>query len=61
MARLEGIEPPTYGLEVRCSWKECFSMGETLRLVTNLTWREYLSEFITTMKIQGCRERTIED
>jgi len=22
---------------------------------------EYLSEFITTKKVQGCRERTIED
>ena len=38
-----------------------FSMGRTLRLIEVLTWREYLSEFITEKKIQGCRERTIKD
>ena len=38
-----------------------FKMGETLKLLTILTWKEYLSEFITVKKVQGLRERTITD
>ena len=36
-------------------------MGKTLELLTVLTWKDYLSEFITVKKVQGLRERTIED
>ncbi len=36
-------------------------MGKTLKLLTILTWMEYLSEFLTEKKVQGCRERTIKD
>ncbi|MCX6090304.1 MAG: tyrosine-type recombinase/integrase, partial [Candidatus Atribacteria bacterium] len=36
-------------------------MGKTLRLITISTWEEYLSEFITSKRIQGLRERTIID
>ncbi len=36
-------------------------MGKTLKLLTTLTWEEYLSEFFTEKRIQGCRERTIQD
>ena len=36
-------------------------MGKTLKLLTILTWKEYLSEFITIKKVQGLRERSIED
>jgi site-specific recombinase XerD len=36
-------------------------MGKTLKLLAILTWKEYLSEFITVKKVQGLRERTIED
>ncbi|MCX6089149.1 MAG: hypothetical protein NTX88_01985 [Candidatus Atribacteria bacterium] len=36
-------------------------MGRTLKLVTVLTWKEYLSEFLTEKRIQGCRETTIKD
>jgi site-specific recombinase XerD len=36
-------------------------MGKTLKLLTILTWEEYLSEFFTEKRVQGCRERTIQD
>jgi hypothetical protein len=36
-------------------------MGKTLKLLAILTWKEYLSEFIIVKKVQGLRERTIED
>jgi len=36
-------------------------MGTTVKLLTILSWNEYLSEFITAKKVQGLRERTIID
>jgi len=36
-------------------------MGKTLKLLAILTWKECLSEFIIVKKVQGLRERTIED
>lgn len=36
-------------------------MGKILKLVKTLSWKEYLSEFITERKIRGCRETTIKD
>jgi site-specific recombinase XerD len=36
-------------------------MGRTLKLLKVLSWTEYVSEFITTKKVQSCRARTIRD
>jgi len=36
-------------------------MGRTIKLLSVLTWKEYLSAFLTEKKVQGCRERTIND
>ncbi|MCX6089934.1 MAG: hypothetical protein NTX88_06140 [Candidatus Atribacteria bacterium] len=36
-------------------------MGRTLKLLTVLSWMEYLSEFITEKKIPGCQKTTLKD
>lgn len=36
-------------------------MGRILRLVTVLSRSEYLAEFITEKKIQGCQKTTLKD